>query len=80
MSLDTETDVIQAHDREHIYQGLFVAGCKSSEESEPLIRGLLLEKDDHKRENYDEVERVGTLTLFSGVMSGLYDSLGAWNS
>jgi hypothetical protein len=77
VNLDVESNVIQLHGRENIYQALLVAECNSCDESKTLIRGLLLEKNGRKRENHDDVERVGTSTLFSGVMPGL---LGVWNS
>ncbi|KAF8852840.1 HET-domain-containing protein [Acephala macrosclerotiorum] len=80
VNLDMESDTIQVHGQENIYQALLVAGCKSFKESSTIIRGLLLKKNGRKRENYDEFERVGTFALFSGVVPGQYGNLGIWNS
>jgi hypothetical protein len=79
VNLDIESDASQVHGRENIYQALLVAQCKMCEGSKTLIRGLLLEKNGRKRENYDEFERVGTFALFSGVIPGQYGSLGIWD-
>lgn len=80
VNLDMESNVIQVHGRENMYHGLIVAECRGVEERRTLIRGLLLEKNGGKREGYDEFERVGTFTLYSSVMPGLYNSLGVSNS
>jgi hypothetical protein len=78
-NLDMESETIQVHGRENIYQALLVAKCKSGEKSKTLIRGLLLEKNGCKREDCDEFERVGTFALFSDFIPGQYGSLGVWN-
>jgi hypothetical protein len=75
-NLDMESDTIQVHGRENIYQALLVAGCKSSEESDTITRGLLLKKNSRKRESYDEFERVGIFALFSDVIPGQYGNPG----
>ncbi|KUJ21488.1 HET-domain-containing protein [Mollisia scopiformis] len=69
-----ESNSNQVHSSEEVYQGLLMAECNSSEDGEPLIRGLVLAKNGRKREGHDELERVGTFTLPSG---GIPDE---WNS
>jgi hypothetical protein len=66
--IGTASLAMEVHCREVTYQALLVAKCKGLEESEPLVRGLLLEKNGRKRENLDEFTRVGTFTLFSSVV------------
>jgi len=68
---------MEVHCREVTYQALLMAKCNSPEESKPLVRGLLLEKNGHKRENLDEFTRVGTFTLFSSVVPSGQSSFSA---
>lgn len=68
VNLDIETDGMRVRDRENLYSALLVSHCKSREDSKPLVRGLLLEKNGRKRQGHNEFERVGIFTLFQDVM------------
>jgi hypothetical protein len=75
VNFDIESDDIRLHWAENIYQAMLVARCDDREDGKAPARGLLLEKNGRKRENHDEVERVGTFTLFSSVIPGRDGSL-----
>jgi hypothetical protein len=76
VNLDIESEDIQLHWRENIYQAILVAKCESQEDCKTPIRGLLLENNGRKRESYNEFERVGTFALFQSVIPGQDGSLG----
>lgn len=80
VDLDFQKDDAKVDDDELVThpQALLAAECKSSQEKKGLVRGLLLEKTGGQREGYEEFRRVGTFTLFPGVLTDRENHDGIW--
>jgi hypothetical protein len=81
MNMNMDDKTVQVHGRPNLYQALLVIGYKAPREGKAITRGLLLKRNDLKREGCEEFERVGTFALLPGIVPDHYVGYhGLWGS